>query len=52
MNKEARQAFIFSYLRIQKAEDEHDQMRFALDWFKAYGEETYKSIKNKSEETE
>ena len=50
MEKEARLAFKLSYLRIQKAETEQDQAMFALDWFRAYGEETYKSIKNKLEE--
>jgi hypothetical protein len=50
MQTESRQAFIFSYLRIQKAANEHDQMRFALDWFKAYGTEAYEEMKRMEEE--
>lgn len=52
MTTEARQAFIFSYLRIQKAETEQDQAMFALDWFRTYGEEAYEEIKRMESKNE
>jgi hypothetical protein len=47
---ESRQAFIFSYLRIQKAPTVQDQAMFALDWFRTYGTEAYEEIKRMEEE--